>query len=110
MDNERIVNGVSVTNLIGTVGAIKENPDISKFNFRTRGKWISDGHNQTTINDFYGACQPHTRSQDFVLHKDEPQVLLGADQGANPVEYTLAALNRCLTHLSFIMQLHRGLR
>ena len=29
--------------------------------------------------------------------KDEPPVLLGKDQGANPVEYALAALNGCLT-------------
>ena len=78
MDNERIVNGVSVTNLIGTLSAMIENPDVSKFNFRVRGRWISGGgHKQTTINDFYGACQRHTRSQDFVLHKDEPQVLSG---------------------------------
>jgi uncharacterized OsmC-like protein len=32
-----------------------------------------------------------------VFDKDEPPVLLGEDQGANPVEYTLAALNCCLT-------------
>ena len=102
MDNERIVNGVSVTNLIGTVGAIKENPDISKFNFRTRGKWISDGHNQTTINDFYGACQPHTRSQDFVLHKNEPQVLSGTDQGGNPVEYYPCCTKWLSDHISHL--------
>ena len=69
MDNERIV---SVTNLIGTLSAMIENPDVSKFNFRVRGRRISGGgHKQTTLNDFYGACQRHTRSQDFVLHKDE---------------------------------------
>ncbi|MGB7634718.1 MAG: hypothetical protein WBL68_13420 [Nitrososphaeraceae archaeon] len=88
MDNERIVNGVSGTNLIGTLSAMIENPDLSKFNFRVRGRWISGGgHKQTTINDFYGACQRHTRSQDFVLHKDEPPVMPGTDQGGNPVEY-----------------------
>src|ERR687897_685120 len=92
-----IVNGVNVTNLFGTIDAITENPTISKFNFRAKGKWINGGHNQTTINDFYGACQTHTRSQPFVFDKDEPPVLLGTDQGANPVEYALAALNGCLT-------------
>lgn len=61
MDNERIVNGVSVTNMIGTLSAMIENPDVSKFNFRVRGRWISGGgHKQTTTNDFCGACQPHT--------------------------------------------------
>jgi uncharacterized OsmC-like protein len=95
--SEKIVNGVSVTQLFGTINAITENPVISKFNFRAKGKWINGGHNQTTINDFDGACQTHTRSQPFVFDKDEPPVLLGTDQGANPVEYALAALNGCLT-------------
>lgn len=95
--SEKIVNGVSVTKLFGTINAITENPTISKFNFRAKGRWINGGHNQTTINDFDGACQTHTRSQPFVFDKDEPPVLLGTDQGANPVEYALAALNGCLT-------------
>jgi uncharacterized OsmC-like protein len=97
MENEKIVNGVSVTNLIGAINAITDNSNISKFNFRAKGKWINGGHNQTTINDFDGACQTHTRNQPFVFDKDEPPVLLGNDQGANPVEYALAALNGCLT-------------
>lgn len=95
--SEKIMNGVSVTKLFGTINAITENPAISKFNFRAKGRWINGGHNQTTINDFDGACQTHTRHQPFVFDKDEPPVLLGTDQGANPVEYALAALNGCLT-------------
>jgi uncharacterized OsmC-like protein len=97
IENEKIVNGVSVTNLFGAINAITDNPDMSKFNFRAKGKWINGGHNQTTINDFDGACQTHTRSQPFVFDKDEPPVLLGNDHGANPVDYALAALNGCLT-------------
>lgn len=97
IENENIVNGVSVTNLFGAINAITDNPNISKFNFRAKGKWIDAGHNQTTINDFDGACQTHTRNQPFVFDKDEPPVLLGKDQGVNPVEYALAALNGCLT-------------
>ncbi|MDR4490344.1 OsmC family protein [Candidatus Nitrosocosmicus agrestis] len=96
-ENEKIVNGVSVTNLFDVMSAIKENPNISKFNFRAKGKWINGGYNQTVINDFDGACQTHIRNQPFVFDKDEPPVLLGKDQGANPVEYALAALNGCFT-------------
>jgi uncharacterized OsmC-like protein len=95
--NEKIVNGVNVTKLFGTVNAIQENPTIAKFNFRAKGKWVRGGHNRTTINDFYGACQTYERKQSFVFEKDEPPVLLGEDHGANPVEYALAALNGCLT-------------
>jgi uncharacterized OsmC-like protein len=94
---EKVVNGVSVTKLFQTVGAIQSNPSIADFNFRAKGKWVNGGHNRTIINDFYGACQTHSRSQPFVYEKDEPPVLLGEDHGANPVEYALAALNGCLT-------------
>lgn len=96
-EKENVVNGVNVTKLVQTVGAIQGNPSIANFNFRAKGRWINGGHNQTTINDFYGACQTHSRNQPFVFDKDEPPVLLGTDQGANPVEYALAALNGCLT-------------
>ena len=93
---EQIVNGVNVSKLFGTVEAIKGNPKIAKFNFRAKGKWINGGHNRTTINEFYGACQNFQRQDAFVFEKDEPPVLLGEDHGANPVEYVLTALDGCL--------------
>ena len=96
-EQEQFVNGVNVSKLFGTVEAIKENPEIAKFNFKAKGKWINGGHNRTTINEFYGACQNFQRSQSFVFEKDEPPVLLGEDHGANPVEYVFAALDGCLT-------------
>jgi len=94
---QQIVNGVNVSKLFETVGVIKEKPEIAKFNFKAKGKWINGGHNRTTINEFYGACQNFQRSQSFVFEKDEPPVLLGEDHGANPVEYVFAALDGCLT-------------
>jgi uncharacterized OsmC-like protein len=94
---EQIVNGVNVSKLFETVEVIKEKPEIAKFNFKAKGKWINGGHNRTIINEFYGACQTFKRSQSFVFEKDEPPVLLGQDHGANPVEYVFAALDGCLT-------------
>ena len=94
---QQIVNGVNVSKLLETVGVIKEKPEIAKFNFKAKGKWINGGHNRTTISEFYGACQNFQRSQPFVFEKDEPPVLLGEDHGANPVEYVFAALDGCLT-------------
>jgi uncharacterized OsmC-like protein len=93
---QKIVNGVDVTKLFGTMNVIRSSPIISKFNFRAKGKWIKGGHNQITINDFYGAGQTHNRSQPFVYEEDEPPVLLGEDHGANAGEYALAALSSCL--------------
>ncbi len=50
---------------------------------------------QSTI---FMVCQTYSRSQPFIFEKDEPPVLLGAeDDGANSVDYALAALNGCLT-------------
>ena len=95
--SEKVVNGVDVEKLYETMEAIKQNPDIAKFNFRAQNRWISGGHNTTTINEFDGALQTHKRSQPFVFQKDEPPVLLGTDKGANPVEYLLTALAGCLT-------------
>jgi uncharacterized OsmC-like protein len=95
--NEKMVNGVNVTKLFGQIDAIKRNPMISKFNFRAKGEWVNGGHNRTTINDFYGSGQTHSRTRPFVYDGDEPPVLLGEDHGANPMEYALAALNGCLT-------------
>ena len=97
MSTEKIVNGVNVNDLFKTVVAVKGNPTIAKFNFRAKNRWINGGNNRTTVNEFYGACQTHSRSKPFEYVKDEPPVLLGQDQGANPVEYALAALAGCLT-------------
>jgi uncharacterized OsmC-like protein len=91
------INGVDVSQLFATIDAIKGTPDIAKFKFRARNEWINGGHNRTTITDFYGVREDHPHEQPFVLDEDEHQVLLGEDQGPNPVEYLLAGLIGCLT-------------
>lgn len=107
---EKVVNGVDVEKLYETIGAIGHNPAIAKFNFRAQNRWISGGHNTTTINEFDGALQTHKRSQPFVFQKDEPPVLLGTDQGANPVEYLLTGLAGCLTTSLVYHAAARGIR
>ncbi|MGD1836222.1 MAG: OsmC family protein [Nitrososphaeraceae archaeon] len=94
---EKFVNGVNVSKLYETVEVIKEKPEIAKFNFKAKGKWIDGAHGETKINEYDGACQSFKRSESFVFKKDEPPVLLGKDRGANPVEYVFAALDGCLT-------------
>ena len=94
---DKRVNGINVTQLFETINKVKENKEIAKFNFRAKNKWIVGTENHTTVNDFYGACKTHTRSKPHVFVKDEPQVLLGNDNGANPVEYLLAGLAGCIT-------------
>ena len=93
-----VLNGVDVTALGETVAAVQGQPDIAKFQFRAKNKWLGGGHNRSEIQGFYGACQEDdTRTEPFVLDNAEPAVLLGEDQGANPVEYVLHALAGCMT-------------
>ena len=92
-----IVNGVNVDNLFTTIEAIKASPAIAKFKFRIQNRWEGGAHNRSAVNGFYGAGQELSRAKSFVLHADEPAVLLGQDSAANPVEYLLHALAACVT-------------
>ena len=93
-----IRNGVDCDRLFGTIDAIGKNTELGRFEFRARNRWINGGHNRTTIKEFYGAGQEDlSRAEPFVLDADEPDVLLGENHGANPVEYVLTALAGCLT-------------
>lgn len=92
------LNGVNVDQLVATVNAIQENPEIARFQFRAHNEWIDGGHSRTTIQDFYGAMQEDTsRSQPFVVDGDEPPMLLGGNAGPNAVEAVLHALASCLS-------------
>jgi uncharacterized OsmC-like protein len=96
-EKQQMVNGVDVGQLFATIEAVKGTPEIAKFQFRVRNKWINGGHNHITITDFYGARQDQRHQVPFELEADEHQVLLGEDIGPNPVEYLLAGLSGCLT-------------
>jgi uncharacterized OsmC-like protein len=91
------VNGIDLKILKETVSAIQNDPELGSCKFRARNKWIDANHNCTTISGFYGAKQEITHKQEFELHADEPPILAGEDQGANPVEHLLNALASCVT-------------
>lgn len=91
------VNGIDMDTLQSTVNAIREKPDHGKCKFRVSNKWIGGTHNCSTITGFYGAKQEIAHKQQFELHADEPLLLSGQDQGANPVEHLLNALAACVT-------------
>lgn len=97
MADDRIVNGVNVTQLFGTIDLIKQKPEVAQFKFRAGNRWIQGTHNRATVNGFYGALKEDTSRDPRVFNLDEPPVLLGKNQGANPVEYLLVALSGCLT-------------
>lgn len=81
-EQEKILNGVNVTQLLDTIGLVKKDPGIAKFKFRAVNHWVNGGHNRTTIKEFYGAGEEDsTRNKPFILDADEPPILLGEDKG-----------------------------
>jgi uncharacterized OsmC-like protein len=92
-----IVNGIDMDTLSGTVQAIDQEPALGACKFRARNTWLGGNHNCTTVTGFYGAKQEIAHKQAFELHADEPPILAGHDEGANPVEHLLNALAACVT-------------
>jgi uncharacterized OsmC-like protein len=96
-EKEKFLNGVNVDQLFNTIDLIKEKPDIAKFKFRATNKWINGTHCRGTIRDFYGALKEDNSRPSIDYDMDEPPVLLGNNEGRNPVEYLRVALSGCLT-------------
>lgn len=96
-DMGKTLNGINVDRLFSTIDLIKENPEIAKFKFRARNRWVKGTHCRGTIKDFYGALKQDDSRPAVEYDMDEPPVLLGNNEGRNPVEYLLVALSGCLT-------------
>ena len=96
-ESSKQVNGINLDVLLGTVNAVKNDPELGRCKFRASNKWIGAAHNCTTVKGFYAAKQEIDHKQKFELHADEPAILAGHDEGANPVEHLLNALAGCVT-------------
>jgi uncharacterized OsmC-like protein len=96
-EKAKLINGINTEQLFSTIDIIKENPDIAKFKFRATNKWIHGTHCRGTIKDFYGALKEDDSRPPAHYDMDEPPVLLGNNEGRNPVEYLLVALSGCIT-------------
>jgi uncharacterized OsmC-like protein len=103
-------NGLDIEQMSQTVRALKNDPALAQFQFRARNQWINGGENRSTIKDFYGAGSEDTsRSEAFIFTNGEPPVLLGRNEGANPVEYLLHALAGCVTTTTVLHAAARGI-
>jgi uncharacterized OsmC-like protein len=96
-EKAQLMNGINTKQLFSTIDLIKENPDIAKFKFRASNKWINGTHCRGTIRDFFGALKEDDSRPPVDYDMDEPPILLGNNDGRNPVEYLLVALSGCLT-------------
>jgi uncharacterized OsmC-like protein len=104
------MNGLDVQAAQETVGALKADPSLAQFQFRARNSWIEGGVNRSTIRDFYGAGrEDDSRTSEFEFVNGEPPVLLGNNEGANPVEFLLHALAGCVTTTLILHATMRGI-
>ena len=95
---DSVRNGVDTGVLFATLDAIKQQPELGRFQFRASNVWLGGAHNRSMIKGFYGAGQEDTtRTRAFTIDAGEPAVLLGTDTGPNPAEALLHALAACLT-------------
>jgi uncharacterized OsmC-like protein len=105
-----IINGLDVQAAVDTIAAIKRDPGLARFQFRARNTWLGGGENRSTIRDFYGAgCEDSSRTTAFEFVNGEPPVLLGNNEGANPVEFLLHALAGCVTTTFVLHAMARGI-
>jgi uncharacterized OsmC-like protein len=105
------MNGLDLDAMTATVQALKADPKLAKFQFRARNRWIDGGENRSTIKDFYGAGgEDRSRTAAFEFTNGEPPVLLGNNEGANPVEFLLHALAGCVTTTTVLHAAARGIR
>ena len=107
----RTMNGMDLEKMSQTVDALKSDPMLAQFQFRARNVWIDGGENRSTIQDFYGAgAEDTSRAKPFKFTNGEPPVLLGNNEGANPVEFLLHALAGCVTTTTVLHAAARGIR
>jgi uncharacterized OsmC-like protein len=105
------LNGMDLKQLHETVDAIKSDPEIAHFEFRNANQWVQGGENRSTIQEFYGAKEWDTsRAEPYVFTNGEPPVLLGGNEGGNPVEFLLHALAGCVTTTTVLHAAARGIR
>lgn len=104
------MNGLDVQAAYDTIDAIKADSGLARFQFRARNTWIDGGTNRSMIRDFYGAGrEDNSRTTSFEFTNGEPPVLLGNNEGANPVEFLLHALAGCVTTTFVLHATARGI-
>jgi uncharacterized OsmC-like protein len=110
VSDTKLVNGLDLDALHQTVAALKDDPGLARFEFRARNRWIGGGENRSQIRDFYGAGkEDDSRTHTFEFTNGEPPVLLGRNEGANPVEFLLHALAGCVTTTTVLHAAARGI-
>jgi uncharacterized OsmC-like protein len=93
----KVENGVNVGALLQAREALQQTPDAAQFKWRAACEWVNGTHSRSVISSFYGLGAEQSRSNDFALEADHPQVFAAEDQAPTPVEIVLSGLASCLT-------------
>jgi uncharacterized OsmC-like protein len=109
-ETQQPVNGFNPTDIATVVEALTADPSLARFEFRASNRWVDAGENRSTIQGFYGVGrEDDSRQQPFEYINGEPPLLLGNNEGANPVEYLLHALAGCVTTTTVLHAAARGI-
>lgn len=96
MATTTVRNGIDVDQLLATIEATQDDPEVGTFTFRASSRWQDGTHSIGRIEAFsHAGATDDTRPEPFTLHGDEPPVLLGRNRGPNAVELVLQALAFC---------------
>lgn len=90
-------NGVDTETLFATLDAVRNSPELARFQFRGVTRWVDGTYNRTTFSGFHGAGGEQTHVREYTVEADHPAVLVGEDRGPTPAEHLLQALGSCLT-------------
>jgi uncharacterized OsmC-like protein len=104
-----MINGVDLTRLTETIAAVRASPERGSFRFRIKNRWIDRGENRSDVQPFSAGGKEIQHKTRFTLVADEPDMLLGEDNGANPVEHLLHALASCVTTSTVYHAAARGI-
>lgn len=93
-----IINGIEVDKVMSVVNNIKADANNGKWQFKSEKKWTGATKNQSEFKDYFVNDGENTlHPKPFVLEADEPLLIGGTGNAANPVEHLLHALTSCLT-------------
>ena len=97
---KKIVNGISVEQIQGMIGAVKQQPQMAQGKLFAKTVWKSGFNNEASIKDFMlgGMMNTTSRTSPFIVAGDHPPELLGTNKGAASVEVLLATLGHCISN------------
>jgi uncharacterized OsmC-like protein len=91
------LNGVDTPTLFATLDAVRQQPELARFQFRATNRWQAGTHSRSRMESFHGAGGEQKHVREFTFDADHPQVLVGGDHGPTPVEFLLHAIGACIT-------------